>query len=157
MTRATVRTLWDKCLDNVSCLSVAWVRPSLTMTANWVLSKHSLDCRGVNPVLSHVTDSALCLPLLDRITPQNNLYWRAEKGNRKGWGVLVWGYHAHQLDALSISIYIIATTWPSYLPIFRLYTQWQYIGPWHFSILSSWKPVNYTQIFVLHFRIETHV
>ena len=62
VTWATGWTLRDKCFDNVSCFSVAWVRPGLLMTVNYVISKHSLDCMHVHP------DSVWWPPLLDRIT-----------------------------------------------------------------------------------------
>ena len=67
----TLFTGWilrDKCLDSFFCFSVVWIKPGLPTTANLVLSKHSLDCMHVHPVLSHVTNSVWCPPLLDRIT-----------------------------------------------------------------------------------------
>ena len=69
VTLVTGWTLGYKCLDNVSCFSVACVRrPGLKVTINYVLSKHSLDCMCVHPALRHVTDIVWCPPLLDRTT-----------------------------------------------------------------------------------------
>ena len=59
-------TLRNKCLDKF-CLGVAWARLGLSMTVDRVLFKHSLDYMSVHPVLSHVTNSAWCPPLLHRI------------------------------------------------------------------------------------------